>query len=436
MSKPTVALETLGCKVNQYESSHLLERLHQAGHPLVAFRERADIYLVNSCAVTARAGTQTRQLLHRAQRLNPRALIVVMGCDAQLEPDRFVSEALATHVLGTREKLDLIRWLETPADLQHPLVRVSDARCYDRLAPLPVNRMLGERTRAFLKIQDGCDAFCSYCVVPMTRGCGRSLPAAAVLEEFDRLVRAGYREVVLTGIHLGQWGRDLTPEDQLSRLLTALETGPGPARIRLSSLEPTEWNPAVLAALAASERICPHFHVPLQSGDRDLLAAMGRPYAPELYLEIIGELHRIRPQAAIGADVMVGFPGETADRFRATTELIERTPVNYLHVFPFSPRPGTAAARRPGRVTGQELKARAKALRELGERKRRQFHQQQLGRWVQVLVENRTADGWSQGTSENYLPVRVRAAAPTALGEIVQVRLESLTPRGFIGRIS
>lgn len=437
MPTTTVAIETLGCKVNQYESSHLMEALQGAGYTLVPFDQRADAYIVHSCAVTAKASGQTRQLLRRARRSNPAAAVLVLGCNAQVEPERFVQEGLASHILGSREKFDLLNWLARPAGFDRPLVQVSDSRRYGPLAPLPVSRMLGDRARAFLKIQDGCNAFCSYCVVPQSRGRSRSLQAQSVLDEFARLAQAGYREVVLTGIHLGQWGHDLSPREDLSRLLTLLRSSAlpdrtnCPVRIRLSSLEPREWTPSLLSVLSTWPRVCPHFHVPLQSGDRDVLQRMGRPYSPDAYEQTIRDLHRRFPHAAIGADVMVGFPGETERRFQHTFDLIERSPLTYLHVFPFSPRPGTAAAGWSDRITGTELKRRAKTLRELGERKRLAFEHRQCGRWSDVLVESNLDNGCWKGTSENYLPVRIRSETPLPIGEIVRVRLQRADSRGL-----
>lgn len=367
---PTVALETLGCKINQYESSFLLERLEDAGCRIVPFRDSADIYVVHSCSVTASAAYQSRQLLRRAQRMGPRDAIVLMGCDAHVEKERIATEKLATHILGNEEKLELLAWLAKPGRFENPLCAVRELRGEVTFKPLPVRRMHPAKTRAFMKIQDGCDAFCSYCVVPHTRGRSRSLPIQEARAQLERFRTSGYLEIVLSGIHLGQWGKDLEPKQSLASLLEEIGRGPTPARLRLSSLEPMECTSELLSVIARSPWVCPHFHIPLQNGDPDILKAMARPYTPQQYGEVVSELRRLFPDASIGADVMVGFPNETPSRFENTFRLITSLPLTYLHVFPYSPRPGTAAAHMPGRFTGKELKGRCKALRDLGRDKR------------------------------------------------------------------
>lgn len=431
---PTLAaLETLGCKVNQYESSYLLEAIKQAGYQLVPFQERADIYIVHSCAVTSKAGYQTRQLLRRAKRANPRAKIIVAGCDAQLEAERLAAEQLATHILGNVEKLDLLNWLQVPGSFSAPCRAVSDARCYPDLRPICVSRMHSGRARAFLKVQDGCDAFCSYCVVPYTRGRSRSLMARDVRTQLDRYLASGYHEVVLSGIHLGQWGKDLSPAQDLTTLLQFLAQGPLPPRIRISSLEPKEWSPQLLELLTSLPQICSHFHIPLQSGNEEILKRMRRPYTPAQYAELVRDLHSRYPKAALGADVLVGFPGETESHFESTVQLIRQLPLSYLHIFPYSPRPGTAAARYPGRVTGTDLKQRTRKLRNLDQSMREAFWDRSVGHHVQVLVETQVAADWWRGTSENYLQVRFRSAQPLQRGSLQTVCLTDRTTTGLLG---
>jgi threonylcarbamoyladenosine tRNA methylthiotransferase MtaB len=425
MSIPTFALETLGCKVNQYESSFFQEALENAGYQPVAFHDHADIYLVHSCAVTGKAALQTRQLLRRAQRANSEATIVVAGCDAQIEAPRLAAEGLATHILGTREKFDLLEWLQTPGTLARPCLGVSDARSYPAFRTLPVSHMAAARTRAFLKVQDGCDAFCSYCIVPYSRGASRSLPPTGVHAQLERFRNSGHQEVVLTGIHLGQWGKDLQPAQSLVDLLDSLAAEIPPMRLRLSSLETLEWNCGLLQHLPRWPWICAHFHIPLQSGDAEILQRMHRPYSPRQFAEVILELHRQVPTAALGSDVLVGFPGETTRHFTSTLELLRRLPLSYLHVFPYSPRPGTEAAQWPQRVTGAELKGRTRALRDLSVQKRAAFHGRFVGQTVEVLVEGavKGRPGWMQGTTSNYLRVAFPARHPIPAGSLVRVKI-------------
>lgn len=429
------ALETLGCKVNQYESSYFLEELHRAGFESVPFRERADVYIVHSCAVTSKASYQTRQLLRRARRINPEALIVAAGCAAQLEADRFAAEGLATHILGNAEKFGLLSWLETPGAFSSPCRAISDSRQYRECPSLPVGRMHSGRARAALKIQDGCDTFCSYCIVPYTRGKSRSLPRDQVRLQLDRFLDFGYREVVLTGIHLGQWGKDLQPAQDLASLLSSLSEGSLPSRVRLSSLEPMEWTRQLMGSLPRWPWICPHYHVPLQSGDAGTLQRMGRPYTPKQYAELINELNFLSPFAAIGADVMAGFPGETEEDFQNSCNLIQSLPLAYLHVFPFSPRPGTPASEWTGRATGAELKRRTGILQKLGMEKKRAFQERSVGTCVQVLVERELKRGWWQGTSENYLQVIFPSERPQAPGALATVRLSGRTEAGLAGEL-
>lgn len=430
----TVALETLGCKINQYESSHFLEVLESAGFRSTSFREQADIYVVHSCSVTGSAAYQSRQLLRRAQRARPGALVVLAGCHAHVEPDRIAAERLATHILGNIEKLDLLRWLSEPGDFDSPCIAIRDPLEATSLAPLPVHRMQLGRTRAFLKVQDGCDAYCTYCVVPLTRGRSRSLSVTEIRAQLDRFLAAGYAEVVLSGIHLGQWGKDLTPGDTLSSLLRTIAEGPVPSRLRLSSLEPMEWSPDLLTFLSRTDWICPHFHVPLQNGDPDILKAMGRPYTPGDYRNLMQELRLRFPDAALGADVMVGFPGENERHFRNTCDLVKDLPLTYLHVFPYSPRPGTVASRMSGRTTGSELKERSKVLRDLGTEKRLAFEKSFIGRDMEILGESEESPGWSRGTSANYLKVLFPNSQGKTVPRQVTVRITKQTPNGLIGQ--
>lgn len=430
-----VAIETLGCKVNQFESSCFLEALRSEQYEPVSFRDHADLYLVHGCAVTAKAASQSRQLLRRARRLNPEAAVVAAGCHAQYEADVIVREELATHIIGNTEKFDLTAHIRFPATFTNPYQAVADPRGSSVFRVGRLTGRHGGRTRAFLKIQDGCDAFCSYCIVPFLRGGCRSMTPDFVVQQLRDFACSGYREVVLSGIHLGQWGKDFSPPQGLPGLLKTLDRQRLPIRVRLSSIEPTECTDELIQLFQQCDWLCPHFHVPMQSGDAQILAAMKRPYLPEQYRELILRLHRIFPRAALGADVLVGFPGETESRFERTHQLIEELPLTYLHAFPFSPRRGTDAALLPDRVSTTELRRRVRTLRDLSARKRAAFQEKLKGQSLEVLVESRIPGGWWRGTSENYLQVLLPARKGLVSGSMARVELTERAGHDLIGRV-
>jgi threonylcarbamoyladenosine tRNA methylthiotransferase MtaB len=355
--------------------------------------------------------------------------LVVTGCYAQIRPEEVQETAEGRAlVLGHREKFEIPEILSRGGGDLAGEIRVSPVERLREAAPAPLRRFHGH-TRAFLRVQDGCSQRCAYCVVPLARGPSRSLPLAEILRQARIFEEEGFREVVLTGIHLGAWGRDLSPPASLVDLLRALEKA-GSFRIRLSSIEVTEVTGELLSWAANSEKFCPHFHVPLQSGDDRVLAAMGRPYTGEFYLSVLREIRARFPQAALGADVLVGLPGEDEEAFARTYRLIEESPLTYLHVFPYSPRPGTPAAARP-RPSPEAVGERARALRELAARKKRAFARSQVGRILRVLVERREGGLW-KGTSENYLAVYFDSPEDLR-GRIVPVRIKGLQGTHLLG---
>jgi len=411
MSK--VAFATLGCKVNQCESAYLEEILSKNNFNICPFTEEADLYCINTCAVTSRAAMQSRQLIRRAARLNGEAKIVVMGCYSQVAAEEIATIPGVTHILGTSEKLALLDYISRGEEITSPCIRLKDARNAPDPTPL-VFSAFSRRTRAFLKVQDGCDGFCSYCIVPYARGRSRSIPRVSIIKQVERFLDQGYQEIVLTGIHLGQWGSDLKPKQELIGLLRSILGHCPPPRLRLSSLEPGEIFADLLALIASERNLCPHLHIPLQSGDATILGRMNRHYHPHFYSEIVLEaIHRI-PDLAVGVDVMVGFPGETDERFQNTYRLIESLPVAYLHIFPFSPRPGTPAAAMGDQISPTFISQRCRLLRELDKSKRLNFLNRFLGKVRPVLVENRqdASSGLPCGFSDNYLPVLVQAHTP------------------------
>jgi threonylcarbamoyladenosine tRNA methylthiotransferase MtaB len=417
---PTFRVTTLGCKVNQCESDALARQLEDQGATQIQDSSddkttaAVEVCIINTCTVTHKAAMQSRQAIRQAVRLHPHARIIVTGCYAQIEPDVVTGIEGVDAVVGHGHKFDLPQLLRPRTDGGKPVPdRLwSPVREATAFAHLPVSAF-GQRTRPFLRIQDGCDAFCTYCIVPHARGPSRSMPPQQVGEQLAALGDAGFREVVLTGIHLGAYGQDLSPATRLAELLKKLSAAGAVEQLRLSSIEPAELTGEIVATVAESRsrqngRICPHFHIPLQSGDDDILARMHRPYTGALFDDRVSAIHRRLPGAAIGADILVGFPGESERAFENTFQRIEALPVTYLHVFPFSPRAGTPAYHFKERVPQPVIQARCRRMRALGERKKRTFYEGLVGQNVRVLVEGGSgADEGIKGTTPNYVPVTI-----------------------------
>ncbi|MCR4437555.1 MAG: tRNA (N(6)-L-threonylcarbamoyladenosine(37)-C(2))-methylthiotransferase MtaB [bacterium] len=398
-----VAIYTLGCKLNQAEGSMLAEEFCRKGFRLVPFGAPADVVVINTCSVTQRTDACSRQAVRRAARELPQAFLVVTGCYAQLAPEQLAALPGVDVVLGAEAKFQLFDYLNGGRKRKEPLVRLAGPEhCF--VAPCAGNAT--PRTRAFLKIQDGCDAGCSYCTVPLARGPARSAEVEDVLARATQLAERGHKELVLTGVHIGAYGRDLQPCTDLPALLDRLCSALPEVRFRLSSLECTEISGPLLQVIAGHRQVCRHFHVPLQSGSDAILASMRRPYSAGEFLDCLRNLRAAFPEASIGSDVIVGYPGEQDRDFRATVECVEKAPLTYLHVFRYSKRPHTAAAELGNEVPPPVAEQRAARLRALGAKKRMEFAASFVGRRLQVLFE-READGWAHGLSDNYLRVRV-----------------------------
>jgi len=415
---PTVAFATLGCKTNQFESAAMREGLAKAGYRVVPFAAGAELVIVNTCTVTAATDVQSRNLVRRARRLNPACRVVVTGCYAQIDPRALADLPGVSLVIGNEEKRELVELLGTAS--RQPLVQVADIRTATRAA-IPVLSSITERSRAFVQIQNGCDAFCSYCIIPHARGPSRSAAPEQVLEQIRQLASQKVPEIVLTGIHVGNYGLDLHPRTSLLELLQRIEAETHGHRLRLGSIEPTEIDDALIAHLATSKVVCPHLHIPLQAGDDAVLARMRRPYGREDFRAMVGRLRTALPEAAIGLDVIAGFPGETEAEFANTVRLIEELPVTHLHVFPYSKRPGTVAASMPGQLTGDVKKARAERLRLLGAEKLAAFAARFVGREMEVVVEGGGKGGQLKGLTRNYLEMRFAGLAEL-VGRSVMVR--------------
>lgn len=426
------AIATLGCKVNQYDSAMIESRLGALGLERCEFDQVADVYLVNTCTVTDRGDAESLRLARRARRLNPGARVIMTGCLAQANP-QVLADALA---------VDAVVGLGRPGDLENAVMGRAGARVMvtnlrkERAAIELGAVTLDGHTRAFLKLQEGCDQFCSFCIVPFSRGKSRSVEPRRLLTAMDELAGKGFKEVVLTGVHLGGYGKDLDPPVTLEVLLEMIAERAPLSRIRLSSLDPEELSDRIIAIVAASDKFCPHFHLPLQAGEDQTLARMRRRYRRADFGERVERLLAVMPDVAIGTDLMAGFPGETAADFESYFKFVEELPLAYFHVFPYSVRAGTTAAKMPGRVVAGEIKRRAALLRELGSVKRRTFATRFVGSRLKVLLEEPDRRGGMRGYSRNYLRV-LTPAAPNMTNHEVEVEVNRSLGQGaeLVGQI-
>lgn len=392
---------TLGCKVNQCESEALERQLMARGGRKIADNESAELTIINTCAVTAKAAMQSRQAIRRAVRAHGNGRIVVTGCYARTDPAAIHQIENGMQTVDYFTESDALALLSVSKES-----KTGDQNDGSTFLPMVVGVREG-RTRPFLKIQDGCNARCSYCIVPLARGNSRSMPMDTVLENLNRLEKSGYHETVLTGIHLGAYGHDLTPRLTLADLIDCVETHQTPARIRLSSIEPRELTDALIDKISVSKKVCHHFHIPLQSGDDTILKRMRRPYTAGFFKSLVHKISNHMPGLSIGVDILVGFPGETQAAFENTLALVASLPLTYFHVFPFSARSGTPAADYPDQLPPEQIKARCRQLRNIGDKKKSQFYRLHVGQTFTVLVENKRdkKTGKLKGLSANYIPV-------------------------------
>jgi threonylcarbamoyladenosine tRNA methylthiotransferase MtaB len=391
------AVVTFGCRVNQADSLGIEDRLRARGG-IDAPPGEADLVVVNTCSVTASADQSARQVIRRLARANPQARVVVTGCYATRRPAELAALPNVIRVVANDHKDDLVGSLDFTEFTTAERYGDGDGPCGSHLQP-----GVAGRTALTLRVQTGCDEACSYCVIPSTRGVGRSRPLAGVLDDVRRATDAGYKEIAITGVHLGSYGRDLGDGTTLDRLVEALAGSPGDALFRISSLEPMDCTPALVALVAASPRLAPHFHLPLQHGSDAVLGAMRRPYSVSFYRDLVERIHARLPDASIGTDIIVGFPGETEEDASATLALLASLPLSHLHVFPYSDRPGTDASAMSGRPGGAVVRARAGAVREVGARLSRTFQERQLGTVHRAL----TLDDGTRAVTDNFLKLRL-----------------------------
>ena len=435
MANKSFKVITLGCKVNQYESAYLKERLAGAGWSQAGREETSDVVIINTCIVTQKAAHQSRQAIRKEIRENPGGYIAAVGCYAQALPKEISQIEGVGLVADNRMKADIPRFLIKGGTSSKTTVLL---KRYGADAPFDFLdiRSFPDRTRSYLKIQDGCQSLCSYCIVPFTRGPYRSLAPEKVLHMLENLSGQGYKEVVFTGIHLGKYGVDLRGDIDLVSLLQMVGREGYPLRIRLSSIEPNEIEMELIEMAASETWLCRHFHIPLQSGDNRVLKMMHRNYTTREFAEVIEAIYAKIPHVCIGVDIMSGFPGEDSKAHRNTCSFIKDSPLSYLHVFPFSPRPGTAADKFKGRVAPGVIKKRAAELRDLGERKRNLFYQGCLQEEFQVLGEGWDSEkpGVMRGRSDNYLPVLFRSDHVRE-NQLVQVLMERVEGNMVIGSV-
>jgi len=400
---------TLGCKVNQFESESIEAELDKLDFSDHSHADCKDICIINTCTVTQKASMQSRQAIRKAIRDNPNAIIFATGCYAQSEPLELKKIKGIDYIIGNTEKnriAQIISELKSNHKTLSPIMVHTDIRNKKNISKT-IMPAIDNRTRPFIRIQDGCDNFCSYCIVPYTRGPSRSLPPEEVLEMISALPAIKRQEIVLTGIHIGKYGLDLSSPVSLLSLLQQINDAKIVGRIRLSSIEPAELTDDLIEFAADSSGMCHHFHIPLQSGDKYILKKMNRPYDPGMFEKLIQKIHRTIPDAAIGVDVMVGFPGETEEAFMNTYSLLKALPVTYLHVFPFSSRPGTKASNFPNHVRLDIIKKRRNILLDLSRTKKTDFYSKMIGNTLNVLIENNRelSTGKLTGVSSNYVRV-------------------------------
>lgn len=404
------AVVTFGCRVNQADSLEIEDALRARGG-VSSSVEDAELVVVNTCSVTASADQAARQTIRRVARINTAARVVVTGCYATRRPDEAAALPNVVRVVRNLDKDGLVESVAGAVGMTTS-ARDGDGPCGSTLAP-----GVAGRTALTLRVQTGCEERCSYCIIPSTRGASRSRPVAAILEQVEHATAAGYKEIAITGVHLGSYGRDLDSPESLLELLTALSRVDAPVLFRISSLEPMDCTDAVVDLVASSPRFAPHFHLPLQHGSDAMLRAMRRPYTNTYYRRLVERIVSLIPHASIGSDIIVGFPGESPEDFAEMQRALGRLPLTYLHVFPYSDRPGTAAAALHPKVDGRVIRARAAEIRDIASALSRRFRQSQIGSTLRAL----TVDDGQSVVTGNYL--KLRLDAPRSRNEWVDVRV-------------
>ncbi len=424
-----VAFYTLGCKLNFSESSTIARQMEGHGFTRTSFTDSPDIYIINTCSVTDHADRKCKKVVEQARAINPNAFVAIIGCYAQLKPTEIANIQGVDAVLGAAEKFrlpELLGTFERPKQAQVMASPIAEANTF-------INGWSSaDRTRTFLKVQDGCNYNCSFCTIPLARGKSRSGTIASVVAEAHKIAATGVKEVVITGVNVGDFGIiDGKRQERFFDLVKALDEVEGIARFRISSIEPNLLSDEIIAFVASSNKLVPHFHIPLQSGSDELLTAMRRRYRTKLYRHRIAYIKEVMPNACIGVDILTGFPGETDELFLETYNFLNQLPISYLHVFPYSERANTAAIDLPEKVVSRISKERALQLRNLSEKKKRAFYAAQKGSSGIALFEHDVKDGLLYGFTENYVRV-VAPYNPLLVNELTEVEIGEQLPEGMV----
>ncbi|TNE28361.1 MAG: tRNA (N(6)-L-threonylcarbamoyladenosine(37)-C(2))-methylthiotransferase MtaB [Bacteroidetes bacterium] len=432
MNGKSVAFHTLGCKLNFAETSTIARDFVDKGFAKVEFEQAADVYVINTCSVTQNADKECKSIVNRAMRQNPDAFVVIVGCYAQLQPEEIAAIDGVDLVLGATEKFKVTDYLNDLTKSDHGEVHSCEI---DEANSFIGSYSIGERTRAFLKVQDGCDYKCTYCTIPRARGISRSDTLENVVSNAAEIAAQDIKEIVLTGVNIGDYGKgefgNKRHEHTFLELVRELDKVEGIDRLRISSIEPNLLKDETIDFVSKSSRFVPHFHIPLQSGSDDMLKRMKRRYLSNLYVDRVTKIKEVMPHACIGVDVIVGFPGETDDHFMETYRFLQELPISYLHVFTYSERPNTEAWDMDGVVPKDVRKKRNKMLRVLSAKKRRAFYEDQMNTVRRVLFEGENKEGWIHGFTENYVKVKTHWD-PALVNSVAEVKLTSIDDDGLV----
>lgn len=430
-----VALYTLGCRVNSYESEAMAEQFIKEGYDVVDFNEFADVYVINTCTVTNMGDKKSRQMIGRARRLNPEAIIAVVGCYSQIASDEVASIEGVDVVLGSRNKGEVVYWVNRTREEKKQVIEVNDVLRNKKFEELSINEYQ-DKTRAFLKIQDGCNKFCTYCLIPFARGAVCSKDPEQILKEVNELSRNGFKEIILSGVHTASYGVDIQGDWNLVRVLEEIDKIEGIERIRIGSIDPTFFTEGVIERICGLKKLCPHFHLSLQSGCDATLRRMNRKYTAAEYKEVCDNLRKYMKDVSITTDIIVGFPGESAGEFEETYKFLSDIKLSKMHIFKYSKRAGTKAADMPFQVDGNLKEERSKALIELNHKNEVEFMEGFIGRTMSVLYEEKVSGSENSyvGYTENYLKVITNSSKDIS-GKIVPTKVISVEAEHMIGEV-